>query len=238
MKRKLKKELKKLYQPPKPLRKQAFLAELPKPRISNWDFLWSQVGYIRKWNWMVSAVVFICGLCVGTDKGKQFTSVLAAMIPVLALSFVAEGSRSVRYGMAELEMASKFSMKAVLMAKFTILGIENAVLLAVLFPLLMRNENYGLLSAALMILFPYLLSCFCNLAIVRKIHGKESIYFCSTVCILISMCVSGIIYSKINIYSLMEPAGWGLSLVILAVLTIREGKRILHQSEELVWSLS
>lgn len=31
MKRKLKKELKKLYQPPKPLRKQAFLAELPKP---------------------------------------------------------------------------------------------------------------------------------------------------------------------------------------------------------------
>lgn len=187
---------------------------------------------------MVSAVVFICGLCVGTDKGKQFTSVLAAMIPVLALSFVAEGSRSVRYGMAELEMASKFSMKAVLMAKFTILGIENAVLLAVLFPLLMRNENYGLLSAALMILFPYLLSCFCNLAIVRKIHGKESIYFCSTVCILISMCVSGIIYSKINIYSLMEPAGWGLSLVILAVLTVREGKRILHQSEELVWNLS
>ena len=99
---------------------------------------------------------------MGTDKGKQFTSALAAMIPVLALSFVAEGSRSVRYGMAELEMASKFSMKAVLMAKFTILGIENAVLLAVLLPLLMRNKYYGLLSAAIMILFPYLLSCFCN----------------------------------------------------------------------------
>ena len=238
MNRKLKKDLKKLYQPPEPLRKQAFLEKLSKPRISNWDFLWSQAGYIRKWNWIVSVVVFICGLCVGTDKGKQFTSVLAAMIPVLALSFVAEGSRSVRYGMEELEMASKFSMKAVLMAKFIILGIENAVLLAILFPLLMRNENYGFLSAALMILFPYLLSCFCNLAIVRKIHGKESIYFCSTVCILISLCIYGIIYSKINIYSIMEPAGWGLSLVILAVLTVREGKRILHQSEELVWSLS
>lgn len=238
MKRKLKKDLKKLYQPPEPLRKQAFLEGLPKPGISNWDFLWSQAGYIRKWNWMVSAVVFICGLCVGTDKGKQFTSALAVMIPVLALSFVAEGSRSVRYGMAELEMASKFSMKAVLMAKFTILGIENAVLLAVLLPLLMRNKYYGLLSAAIMILFPYLLSCFCNLIIVRKIHGKESIYFCSTVCILISLCVSGIIHSKINIYLLMEPAGWVFSLVILAVLTVREGNRILHQSEELVWSLS
>mgnify|MGYP006956663196 FL=1 len=121
-------------------------------------------------------------------------------------------------------MVSRFSLKAVLMAKFMILGLGNMIVLAALFPLLMWNGTYEFLSAALVILFPYLLSCYCNLTIVRKVRGKESIYYCSAVSVLICGTVLVVTYSKINIYSLMKPLGWVLSLVILAMLTSGNGK--------------
>ena len=236
LKQKLKKELQMLYQPPDPVRKQEFLQRMPKGRMSNMEFLRSQTGYIRKWNWLISAAVLIGGICAAFDKNRMYTGILAAMLPVLALSFVAEGSRSVRYGMEELEMVSRFSLKAVLMAKFMILGLGNMIVLAALFPLLMWNGTYEFLSAALVILFPYLLSCYCNLTIVRKVRGKESMYYCSAVSVLICGAVLVVTYSKINIYSLMKPLGWVLSLVILAMLTFREWKMILLQSEEWAWS--
>ncbi len=236
LKQKLKKELQMLYQPPDPVRKQEFLQRMPESRMSNMEFLRSQTGYIRKWNWLISAAVLTGGICAAFDKNRMYTGILAAMLPVLALSFVAEGSRSVRYGMEELEMVSRFSPKAVLMAKFMILGLGNMIVLAALFPLLMWNGTYEHLSAALVILFPYLLSCYCNLTIVRKVRGKESIYYCSAVSVLICGAVLVVTYSKINIYSLMKPLGWVLSLVILAMLTFREWKMILLQSEEWAWS--
>ena len=236
LKQKLKKELQMLYQPPDPVRKQEFLQRMPESRMSNMEFLRSQTGYIRKWNWLISAAVLTGGICAAFDKNRMYTGILAAMLPVLALSFVAEGSRSVRYGMEELEMVSRFSLKAVLMAKFMILGLGNMIVLAALFPLLMWNGTYEFLSAALVILFPYLLSCYCNLTIVRKVRGKESIYYCSAVSVLICGAVLVVTYSKINIYSLMKPLGWVLSLVILAMLTFREWKMILLQSEEWAWS--
>lgn len=236
MKQKLKKELQTLYQPPEPVRKQEFLQRMPEGSLSNMQFLRIQIGYIRKWNWFVFAAVLTGGICAVLDKNRAYTGILAAMIPVLALAFVAEGSRSVRYGMEELEMASRFSLKAVLMAKFIILGLGNMIVLVVLFPLLMWTGKYEFLSAALIILFPYLLSCLCNLTIVRKIRGRESMYYCSAVSVLICGVILVINYSGINIYSLMKPLGWVISLVILAVLTVREWKMILLQSEEWVWN--
>ena len=121
LKQKLKKELQMLYQPPDPVRKQEFLQRMPESRMSNMEFLRSQTGYIGKWNWLISVAVLTGGICAAFDKNRMYTGILAAMLPVLALSFVAEGSRSVRYGMEELEMVSRFSLKAVLMAKFMIL---------------------------------------------------------------------------------------------------------------------
>ena len=134
LKQKLKKELQMLYQPPDPVRKQEFLQRMPESRMSNMEFLRSQTGYIRKWNWLISAAVLTGGICAAFDKNRMYTGILAAMLPVLALSFVAEGSRSVRYGMEELEMVSRFSLKAVLMAKFMILGLGNR--------LVQHIENY------------------------------------------------------------------------------------------------
>lgn len=236
LKQKLKKELQMLYQPPDPVRKQEFLQRMPESRMSNVEFLRSQAGYIRKWNWLIFAAVLTVGICAAFDKNRVYTGVLAAVIPVLALSFVAEGSRSVRYGMEELEMVSRFSLKAVLMAKFMILGLGNMIVLAALFPLLMWNGKYEFLSAALVILLPYLLSCFCNLIIVRKVRGRENMYYCSAVSVLICGAVLVVNYSKLNIYSLMKPMGWAISLVILAALTVREWKMILLHLEELAWS--
>ena len=86
LKQKLKKELQMLYQPPDPVRKQEFLQRMPESRMSNMEFLRSQTGYIRKWNWLISAAVLTGGICAAFDKNRMYTGILAAMLPVLALS--------------------------------------------------------------------------------------------------------------------------------------------------------
>lgn len=236
MNRKMKNDLRMLYQWPDPRGKQEFLKTIPELKMTHGEFLRSQAGYISKWNWLISAAVFICGIIAGAGE-STFTGVLSAMLPILALSLVADSSRSVRHGMEELEMSAKFSLKAVLTAKFIILGTGNIILLAVLFPMLMGSGKYEFIYTALLILFPYLLSCFCNLVIIRKIHRKENIYYCSGVSALICIFMLVVIYREADIYSLMRPLGWGVILIILAVMTVREGKKVLHQSEEFVWSL-
>lgn len=57
-----------LYQPPDPVRKQEFLQRMPESRMSNMEFLRSQTGYIRKWNWLISAAVLTGGICAAFDK--------------------------------------------------------------------------------------------------------------------------------------------------------------------------
>ena len=80
LKQKLKKELQMLYQPPDPVRKQEFLQRMPKGRMSNMEFLRSQTGYIRKWNWLISAAVLTGGICAAFDKNRVYTGILAAML--------------------------------------------------------------------------------------------------------------------------------------------------------------
>ena len=76
LKQKLKKELQMLYQPPDPVRKQEFLQRMPESRMSNMEFLRSQTGYIRKWNWLISAAVLTGGICAAFDKNRMYTGIV------------------------------------------------------------------------------------------------------------------------------------------------------------------
>ncbi len=64
MKQHLRQELKNVFDAPQPLHKRAFLRTLEQPKISIPAFILTQFGYIRRWVWIVSALVFVLAVAL------------------------------------------------------------------------------------------------------------------------------------------------------------------------------
>ena len=133
---------------------------------------------------------------------------ISAFVPFLALSVVAENSRSLRYGMEELELSSRFSLKAIVMARMGVIGLGNLMLLLILAAFVWRRSS--LLTAGVYLLLPYLLATFLNLMLVRKVSGKESIYSCLGITILASAAsvLPGVMNISIMGANALRLLGW------------------------------
>lgn len=236
-KKRIVKGLKEIYQAPEPVRKYEFLQRLEEPGLSFGEFLWQQCGYIRKWNFGFSVLAFVLAVWGTRTVQKELLWALAAGIPFLALATVAEGSRSIRFGMEELELSTRFSMKTTVLARFSILGLANLVSLGILIPILCVGGQVSLLYSGIYILVPYLLAAFLNLYAVRKIHRRESIYVCMGITVLISGCYVILGNTSYPVQELFGAPVWVCILGLLTVLTGREFRNMLHQSEEMVWNL-
>lgn len=269
----LKRELQSFYQIPEPVGKDKFLRKIAdqeiniraetelfaskynersfgrgKPgEITLAKFLWIQLGYIRKWNWLTAAGIFLFALFGGKFFDQALLWCLSAAVPFLALAAVSEISRSVRYGMQELELASRFSLRTVTAARMGILGIADLLLLGFLSPAVCRIDvniataagivqaggdsirRMPLLIYGIYILIPYFLTAFLNLLAVRKIHGRESLYVCMGITALVSgICVVsgiGVATGSLPMALFFEGMGkrvWSGIIFLLVILTGRE----------------
>lgn len=232
-----KEEFKKAYDTPEPLRKAEFLNSLEEQEVTSWDFIVSQFGYIRKWNWALAGAFFLGLILCTRIEGADTLGILSALVPLLALTSVSEGGRSMRYGMEELELSSRFTLKAVVMARLGILGIGNMILLGIICPILLWKEQSAVLNLGVYVLVPYLLTCFLNLFFIRKIQGKESLYYCCGSAALVSGMYLMFSAVQFQMNDPLKPVSWVVMIVLLAVLTGRECIKLYRQSEEYVWNL-
>ena len=131
--------LQQVYLPPAARKKQEFLKQFQQPELSSLRFLVTQGAYLRPWSWLVSVGILVIALLITQNNNPQEVWRVSALLPFAALATVTELSRSARYHMEELEMSARFSLKTLLMARLTLLGLGNLVLLAVLLPLVGRG---------------------------------------------------------------------------------------------------
>lgn len=228
--------LKQAYCAPEPERKAEFLNRIKEPEMTAGEFIISQLGYIRKWNWLLSLLLFGIAVSGCMTKEPGMAGILAALTPFLALSAAAESSRSVRYRMDELEMSGRFTLKAVVMARMAVLGIGNLILLGIICPVLLWQGQGVFLYFGISILTPYLLTSFCSLVIVRRIRDKESIYYCSGVTVFVCGFQALLTAVHVDIYDLLGPVSWCGVLTVLAVLIVRECRKIWKQTEDYAWN--
>lgn len=221
MKRRLKNELKQVFEAPKPLHKKDFLRTLEQPRLSIPVFVISQVGYIRRWIWIVSVVIFGLSIMSTSWLSADTLWMISALMPLLALTVVSESGRSENYGMAELEIATRFSLRSVALARLGILGMENLLLLGLLLPVGLWRQELGMIQAGAYILLPYLLMTFAGLSIVRWFRGREAVYFCAGIAVCIGFCVMVLHSSIPDWYRTHALAWWGVC-VLLCIGTARQ----------------
>lgn len=235
---KWKDELKQAFEAPQPVRKRNFLRHLDLPRMSVHEFLFAQIGYIRKWVWCVSTLIFVVSILGLAFLPGTVLWLISGLTPLLALTIISESGRSELYKMVELEMATRFSLRSVTFARLAILGLMDLLLLGVLLPIGLWNDTVAPFSAALYMITPFLLTTFIGLYIVRKFRGQEAMYACvgTSVGISISLLLSHNIIPFI--YQEQCLTAW---MIIALALLFGNGKQciaIIKKTEELAWNLS
>lgn len=236
--------LKQLYRAPAPERKAEFIKGVERQLeqdaetagISTAQFICQQIPYIRKWNWLLVGVGFLITLLGVRYIDRQAVWAIAAFVPFLALAAVSEGSRSIQYGMEELELASRFSLKAIAASRLLLLGVSNLVLLAVSILIVGNRDHAGILFSGAVIMIPYLLAAFVNFFLVRRIRGRESIYACLGGTVLISGTNLLMSLSEESVYANLSGMSILLIFAAAVALTVEECVKFMRQSEEYKWS--
>lgn len=238
MKKELQNMLREAMEAPVPGRKQEFIQSMKKRqscrRMGYGRFVAEQVFYIGRWGWCTSFGIFLISLFLGSYTDKNVLWVLSAVAPFLAVTFLAEGLRSEICGMAELELATRFSLKSLIFARMAVMGTLHLLLLVFAAFLGYRKGNLPFWHTGVYLLVPYLLTNMAGLYLAKKIRGRECIYG-----ILAAATVISVLPFAIKLLYREELFIWWLAaLAVFSVLAVKEWKENVERWEEYTWNLS
>jgi len=231
-----KQELKRGFEAPQPVRKQAFVRRLDPPCISVWEFLLIQMGYVRKWIWGMSALFFVLSILGAALLPDKVLWLISGLTPLLALTIVCESGRSERCQMDELEMATRFSLRSVLLARMTILGLVNALILGAFLLIGLRSAAAAPWAAAMYIVSPFLLATFTGLYIVRRYRGQGAMYACAGISLGISVFLFLSHQMAPFIYREDCLPIWGATALALLVGNGKQCAAMVTQKGEMAWN--
>lgn len=221
-KRKLVKNLKLAYEAPKPDKMEKFCGRFDAPYMSMGRFFVMQIPYIRKSSWIISTLVFACGVFVSFFMKPWAVWLLSAFAPILALTVLIENGKSNACNMEELECATRFSLKALLYARMTVMAVFHGIVMAALIPLCRVGAAAPVLTVSLYILVPYLLTVFAGAVVFRKVHVRDGMSICIGLPVLISFFIGMTGYLFKFLYYPVNVKWWGLALAVLAAALARE----------------
>ena len=220
------------FSPPVPKRKDQFLQTyMLQKNLSLFKFIMIQASYIRKRIWILSGLVFLFALFISHYTVNAALLAVSGILPLLAVAMVTESNRSYAYAMAELEMACRFSLKAVILARRVILGLLNILLLCILSPVCSTGE-VSMLRTGLYLLTPYMLSAISNLCIVRKYKSREATYGCIAVGTAVSLSIELLKTYGFDIYADKYLPQWTGIFLLLCAAAVFQSVKFLKNTED------
>lgn len=187
---KVKKELRNAFTPPRPQNRDGFLKTIRYPKISYFEFILSQICYIRKRIWIFSIVLMLISLgavCVIPQDQKYAVWIVSAFIPFMALLTAAEISRSDIFGMSEIESGCRFSLPQLTGARMIILGACDLTVIPIIAVILSAFSPLGIIKTALYILTPFIIVNGISLAILNKVNGSDGIFLSAAATVGVSL---------------------------------------------------
>ena len=192
----------------------------------------SQIAYIRKWVYLVSLLILALAVKVADYADTDSVRAVAAMMPFIALCMVTESTRSETYGMAELEMASRFSIKTIMLARFGTIGFVHMILLCILIPVVVHRALISFIHAGIYLLVPYLAASVLEFAAVRRFRGKEAISVCMSISVMVSL-LNTILKELLPIlFGSKQFVIWIVLAIYLTGRTVLEYRKMIYQAEE------
>ncbi len=236
MKNELKDALNMAFYAPEPKNKQVFLKNLRPREVGMIEMLFQQVRYIRVSVWILTAAIIALTILGAWMKRGETGELISVIMPFLAAVSVLENNRSRKYGMSELEMVTRFSLRSVIFARMLILGLAFLFMIAITSPILVMAFGGEMLVTAMHMLIPYLVTMTISLQIERSIWGRRLEYGTLAIAMLITALMVWIRdYDMALVNGYMEMVkNWGVLIVlVLAVITVFEQWRTIECVEEL-----
>ena len=234
----IKKEIKLAFMPPEPTGKADFLAAMPYPQLTYSEFLFLQIGYIRKRMWLVSAAVVYAAVrtvCVVPEGAKFLVWQIATLAPFLAMLTTIEILRSNLSGMSEIEAGCKFSLSQVTGARMTILGVCNFAVIISASILLGNHVPFGVARSALYIFTPYIVVSGISFMIFSKVRGQEAAYLSAAAAMAVSF--AGVIIFNKGIYEKPLANLYIMAACLGGTLTVfMRARKLLIGKDSYVWN--
>lgn len=237
--RKFKKMIQDAFGSPTPdlEKKERFLKMLPQPKINMWNFILTQAEFTRKRTWCISLLMLIPALLGAWIVSPNILWSTSAVIPFIAFLATTENAKSVVYGMNELEMATRFSLRSVVLARLSILGLFDLLILCVLTPLCCISSEFPLFQTALYLFVPYLIIVNSCLWVTRHFSNKEAVYGCLSIAVLVSGADVGLHFVAEIVFQFAYLGWWMVLAFILVIWMTQEIRKTLKQTEEYIWNL-
>lgn len=229
--REIKTMLRQVYSCPETDQEKRFLRMYQRRSLRLSTILKIELRYMGLWSFLTGIV--LCLLLLAAVKSGEMDTVwtISAFLPVGAFVPMVLLRRSERFGMQELEAASRFSLRFVRLVRMLILGLASLILLLAVSLILNTNLGIGGTELLLMAFFPYLSSVLGGLIFTRVWHRQENLLGIGAVC---TLC--GLLPHLIREWNLPD----GLYLLLFAVLTlalVRESTLFIKESEKVIWNL-
>lgn len=238
MNKKLKQELKTTFDAPRPSRKNEFLMNMSYPKTSKLNFFFSQICYIRKLFWCLSALIAVAVIFLIQvfDVAVNTVVTLSSFLPFLVVISVAEISRSTSYNMAEMEMSCKYNLSKITLVRLSLIGSFHFIILFCMVIIFAHSSEYSFLQFLLYSITPFLLCAYLSLYISNRFCSDEIAYICAGVAGLVSISVFLLTTNFIIIFSQRFVLFWCLAFVFTIISLLKEIKNLIERSEELQWN--
>ena len=235
MKDDMEKLLSDAFYAPEPKNKQAFLKNIRPREISTFEMILQQFSYIRFSVWL-----YVLGLIVVVVSGAllQFEAIrilFTIMMSFTAVITVLETRKSKKFGMSELEMATRYSLKSVVIARMLIVGMVSLAALFISSPIMAISFHEDVIITTMRTMIPYLVTLFVSLRFERSVFGRSTEYGS----LVIAIAVSAIMIffhtncREIIIGYIEMVEKWGLFIVVLLIaLTVSEQWKTVKNVEE------
>jgi len=228
-------ELRNAYQI-KPNKKDEFISNIRNNDMSTFKFILLQSKYMHA-NTLLKNVLLIIAMiliCIKADV-EDALLFISAGIPLIALVMVYELEQSNLHRMAELEQATRFSLKMLVLSRLLISGIMSLISVSLITLVTYKTKQTELLKIVVSFFLPYCLTLYSCMRILRKYRdvGTKYCFVCAAI-----ISISFIVISNMPLLlNLMYKTNISISLLIICVLMIcLESKKYLVDMEDYLWN--
>lgn len=205
--------------------------EACRPRTGFWVFLWDTARFCAARLWGMQALALLVMFAATASlqwAGHIRPAGMAALAPLLVAACVPELYRSQRYGMAEVECATRASTLHLLLAKLILASAADLVLLAVLlaglWPMAVR-QGLILIQLGLYVAVPFLGAAALCLWCLRR-HTAWGAGACMALCASVSAAGYWLALFAPAVYGVSGLGMWAFALVVCGLGLVRQLYRL------------
>lgn len=217
-------------------REKVFLKKYEKRSMHIFDVFRLEFKYMSVRSMVSGMMLVLFFALISFSKKPELIWYISGLLPVAGLILISGLGKSERYGMQELEAASRFSLRFIKAVRMFIMGCATLFIVIATSIVMQEKTGFNFITILGLIGTPYMLNAWGNLIVTRRWHEKENIYGCLLVALV--TCMLPALMEKAISYELIQPFILIILLLVVSALTVRESLLYIKEREDLSWNLN